>query len=88
MTTVGFIDSGRIAGTVAGLSVAAGHRVVLSDALRPGDTDGPGRRTRAAGISRDRRAGRQAGDIVLVKIALSAYQSLPAEPSARTPATG
>jgi phosphoglycerate dehydrogenase-like enzyme len=31
MTTVGFIGGGRIAATVARLSVAAGHRVVLSD---------------------------------------------------------
>jgi predicted dinucleotide-binding enzyme len=35
MTTVGFVGGGRIVETVARLSVAAGHRVVLSDSRGP-----------------------------------------------------
>jgi len=34
-TTVGFIGSGMIGGTVARLSVAAGHHVVLSNSRGP-----------------------------------------------------
>ena len=35
MTTIGFIGSGMIGSTVARLSVAAGHRVVLSNSRGP-----------------------------------------------------
>ena len=35
MTTIGFIGSGRIGGTVARLSVAAGHNVVMSNSRGP-----------------------------------------------------
>jgi 8-hydroxy-5-deazaflavin:NADPH oxidoreductase len=35
MTTVGIIGSGMIGGTVARLSVAAGHHVVLSNSRGP-----------------------------------------------------
>ncbi|HEY1002626.1 MAG TPA: NAD(P)-binding domain-containing protein, partial [Streptosporangiaceae bacterium] len=35
MTTIGFIGSGMIGGTVARLSVAAGDRVVLSNSRGP-----------------------------------------------------
>ena len=35
MTTIGIIGSGMIGGTVARLSVAAGHRVVLSNSRGP-----------------------------------------------------
>ena len=35
MTTIGFIGSGNIGGTVAGLAVAAGHDVVLSNSRGP-----------------------------------------------------
>ena len=40
MTTVGFIGSGMIGGTVARLSVAAGHSVVLSNSRGPRTLDG------------------------------------------------
>jgi predicted dinucleotide-binding enzyme len=36
MTTIGFIGSGMIGGTVARLSVAAGHDVVMSHSRGPG----------------------------------------------------
>ena len=35
MTTIGFIGSGMIGGTVAQLSLAAGHRVVMSNSRGP-----------------------------------------------------
>jgi predicted dinucleotide-binding enzyme len=35
MTTIGFIGSGMIGGTVARLAVAAGHDVVLSNSRGP-----------------------------------------------------
>jgi 8-hydroxy-5-deazaflavin:NADPH oxidoreductase len=81
-TTVGFIGSGMIGGTVARLSVAAGHRVVLSNSRGPETLDdlvaelGPlataGTGARAA----------EAGDIVVVAIPLKAYLSVPVKPLA------
>jgi predicted dinucleotide-binding enzyme len=35
MTTVGFIGSGKLGGTVARLSVAAGYQVILSNSRGP-----------------------------------------------------
>ena len=82
MTTVGFIGSGRIGGTVARLSVAAGHRVVLSNSRGPETlkdlADELGPLARAA-------TGEQAaaaGEIVVVAIPLRAYRSILAEPLA------
>jgi predicted dinucleotide-binding enzyme len=82
VTTVGFIGSGRIGGTVARLSVAAGHRVVLSNSRTPETlkdlVDELGPLARAA-------TGEQAaaaGEIVVVAIPLRAYRSVPAEPLA------
>jgi len=82
MTTVGFIGSGRIGGTVARLSVAAGHRVVLSNSRGPetlkdlADELGPLAR---AGTGEEAAA---AGQIVVIAIPLRAYDSIPAEPLA------
>jgi predicted dinucleotide-binding enzyme len=81
MTTVGFIGSGMIGGTVARLSVAAGHQVVLSNSRGPGTLEelahelGPLAR---AGTG----AQAAAGDIVVVAIPLRAYPSIPAGPLA------
>jgi predicted dinucleotide-binding enzyme len=80
MATVGFIGSGRIGGTVARLSVAAGHHVVLSNSRGPEtlkdlvDELGPLAR---AGTGEQAAA---AGEIVVVAIPLRAYRSVPAEP--------
>ena len=79
MTTVGFIGSGRIGGTVARLSVAAGHRVVLSNSRGPetlkdlADELGP----LARATTGEQAAA--AGEIVVVAIPLRAYRSVPAE---------
>jgi len=82
MTTVGFIGSGMIGSTVARLSVAAGHQVVLSNSRGPetlkdlADELGPLAR---AGTGEQAAAD---GDIVVVTIPLRAYRSVPAAPLA------
>jgi predicted dinucleotide-binding enzyme len=76
--TVGFIGSGMIGGTVARLSVAAGHHVVLSNSRGPEtlkdlvDELGP-LATAATG-----QQAATAGDIVVVSVPVKAYDSLPA----------
>jgi 8-hydroxy-5-deazaflavin:NADPH oxidoreductase len=82
MTTVGFIGSGMIGGTVARLSVAAGYQVIMSNSRGPdtlaGLVDELGPLARAA-------SGEQAaaeGDLVVVSIPLRAYASVPTGPLA------
>jgi predicted dinucleotide-binding enzyme len=82
MTTIGFIGSGHIGGTVAGLAIAAGHDVVLSNS-RGQDTLvdlvtelGP----HASAASTEDAA--KQGEIVVVSIPLRAYQDVPVEPLA------
>ena len=82
MTTVGFIGGGRIGSTVAGLSVAAGHQVVLSNSRGPETLQ-----DLAAELGPLARAGTGAqaaadGDIVVVAIPFRAYRSVPAGPLA------
>src|SRR6266487_721203 len=82
MTTVGFIGSGHIGSTVARLSVAAGHRVIMSNSRGPQTLAGPvgelGPLARA-GTGEEAAAG---GDLVVVTIPLLAYQRVPAAPLA------
>lgn len=82
MTTVGLIGSGRIGGTIARLSVAAGHQVVLSNSRGPETlkdlVEKLGPLARAA--TGPQAAG--AGDIVVVAIPVKAYPSVPVEPLA------
>ena len=79
MTTVGIIGSGMIGGTVARLSVAAGHHVVLSNSRGPETLKdlvaelGP-LATAATGPQ-----AATAGDIVVVSVPVKAYPHLPAE---------
>ncbi len=79
MTTVGIIGSGHIGGTVARLSVAAGHQVVLSNSRGPLTLQdlvaelGPLARAATAQDA----AG--AGQIVVVSVPLKAYLEMPAE---------
>jgi hypothetical protein len=82
MTTVGFIGSGRIGGTVATLAVAAGHEVVLSNSRGPETL-----RDLATRIGPQARAATTyeaatAGEIVLVSVPLKAYPALPTTPLA------
>jgi 8-hydroxy-5-deazaflavin:NADPH oxidoreductase len=77
MTTIGFIGSGNIGGTVARLAVAAGHQVVLSNSRGPqtladlvaeiGPLASAGTVERAA----------TAGDLVVVSIPVKAVTTLP-----------
>ena len=82
MTIIGFIGSGHIGGTVARLSVAAGHSVVLSNSRGPETLKdlvaelGP-RASAATGAE-----AAAAGDLVVVSIPLRAYASVPAGPLA------
>ena len=82
MTTVGFIGSGRIGSTVARLSVAAGHPVMMSNSRGPAtlqDLVGELGPLALAGTGEEAAA---AGDIVVVTIPLKAYRSVPAGPLA------
>ena len=82
MTTVGLIGSGNIGSTVARLSVAAGHLVVLSNSRGPETlkdlVDELGPLARAATAAQ----AAAAGEIVVVTIPLKAYRSVPAGPLA------
>jgi predicted dinucleotide-binding enzyme len=78
MTTIGFIGSGNIGGTLARLAVEAGYQVVLSNSRGPGtlaDTVvelGP----RASAATSGEVAA--AGDIVVISVPVKAFPSLPA----------
>ena len=78
MTTVAFIGSGMIGGTLARLSVAAGHQVVLSNSRGPETlkdlVDELGPLARAATSAEA--AG--SGGIVVVALPVKAYKDLPA----------
>jgi 8-hydroxy-5-deazaflavin:NADPH oxidoreductase len=80
MATVGFIGSGRIGGTVARLSVAAGHTVWMSNSRGPDTLKdlvaelGP----MARACSPDDAA--EAGDLVVVATPLAAVSHVPVRP--------
>jgi len=82
VTVIGFIGSGHIGSTVARLSVAAGHQVVLSNSRGPATLAdlvadlGPLAR---AGTAEEAAT---AGDIAVVSIPFRAYTSVPAGPLA------
>jgi hypothetical protein len=80
MTTIGFIGSGMIGGTVARLAVAAGYDVVLSNSREPSTlqelVDELGPHARAATASE---AG-AAGELIVVSIPLRAVPDVPVEP--------
>jgi 8-hydroxy-5-deazaflavin:NADPH oxidoreductase len=85
MTTVGIIGSGMIGGTVARLSVAAGHTVVLSNSRGPETLAelvaelGP-----LATAATAERAG-EAGDLVVVSVPVKAFGDIPVRPLAGKP---
>nr|WP_062338051.1 NAD(P)-binding domain-containing protein [Herbidospora sakaeratensis] len=82
MTTVAFIGSGHIGGTVARLAVAAGYDVVLSNSRGPETlqelVDELGPKARAATAAE----AAAAGDFVIVSVPLGAYRKVPVEPLA------
>jgi 8-hydroxy-5-deazaflavin:NADPH oxidoreductase len=79
MTTVGFIGSGSIGGTVARLAVAAGLDVVVSNSRGPETLAGfvadLGPRARAATAAE----AATAGDLVVVSVPFKAHLDLPVE---------
>ncbi|WP_203933691.1 NADPH-dependent F420 reductase [Virgisporangium ochraceum] len=85
MTTVGFIGSGKIGGTVARLAVAAGYDVVLSNSRGPETladlVADLGPKARAATPAE----AAQAGDLVVLSVPLHAYRVVPAAAVAGKP---
>ena len=85
MTTVGIIGSGMIGGTVARLSVAAGHHVVVSNSRGPETLTelvaelGP---LATAGTAEQ---AAEAGDLVVVSIPVKAFSEVPVKPLAGKP---
>ena len=85
VTTIGFIGSGQIGGTVARLSVAAGHTVVLSNSRGPETLAelaaelGPLATAGTAGQAAE------AGDLVVVSVPVKAFGDLPVKPLAGKP---
>ncbi|MBM2621749.1 NAD(P)-binding domain-containing protein [Actinoplanes sp. LDG1-06] len=77
MTTIGFIGSGNIGGTVARLAVAAGYDVVISNSRGPETlkefAEELGPKARAATASE----AAAAGDIVVVSVPFKAFAQLP-----------
>jgi predicted dinucleotide-binding enzyme len=77
MTTIGFIGSGSIGGTVARLAVAAGYDVVLSNSRGPDTLEelagelGPHARAATAAEAAT------AGDLVVVSVPFKAHVDLP-----------
>ncbi|BEL05344.1 hypothetical protein Q0Z83_035350 [Actinoplanes sichuanensis] len=80
MTTIGFIGSGNIGGTLARLAVGAGHDVVLSNSRGPETlldlVAELGPHARAATPAE----AATAGDIIVVSIPVRAYRQVPAAP--------
>ncbi len=79
-SSVGFIGSGKIGGTVARLAVAAGYDVVVSNSRGPETLAGLvaelGPKARAATPAE----AAEAGDLVVVSVPLHAYRAVPAAP--------
>ncbi|GAB2592974.1 NADP oxidoreductase [Paractinoplanes abujensis] len=79
MTTIGFIGSGNIGGTVARLAVAAGYDVVISNSRGPetlqdfADELGPKARAATAAEAA------AAGDIVVVSVPFKVFAQLPVD---------
>jgi predicted dinucleotide-binding enzyme len=82
MTTVGLIGSGHIGSTIARLSVAAGHQVVLSNSRGPETLKDLADELRALARTGTSAQAAAAGDIVMVAIPVKAYPSVPVEPLA------
>jgi predicted dinucleotide-binding enzyme len=85
MTTIGFIGSGKIGGTVARLAVAAGHDVVLSNSRGPETLSGLVSELGAHARAATPTEAAEAGDIVVVSIPLRAIESVPVAPLAGKP---
>jgi predicted dinucleotide-binding enzyme len=85
MTTIGFIGSGMIGGTVARLSVAAGHRVVMSNSRGPETLQDLVAELGPLATCAPCAQAAEAGDLVVVSIPVKAIGDVPAKPLAGKP---
>jgi 8-hydroxy-5-deazaflavin:NADPH oxidoreductase len=85
MTTVGIIGSGQIGGTVARLSVAAGHTVVLSNSRGPETLAELAAELGPLATAGTAEQAAEAGDLVLVSVPVKAFGDLPVKPLAGQP---
>jgi 8-hydroxy-5-deazaflavin:NADPH oxidoreductase len=82
MTTIGIIGSGMIGGTVARLSVAAGHKVVLSNSRGPETLRELVAELGPLATAATAEQAAEAGDLVVVSIPVKAFAEIPAKPLA------
>jgi predicted dinucleotide-binding enzyme len=82
MTTIGIIGSGMIGGTVARLSVAAGHRVVVSNSRGPETLQELVAELGPLATAATAEQAAEAGDLVVVSIPVKAFAEVPAKPLA------
>ena len=85
MTTVGIIGSGNIGGTVARLSVSAGHHVVLSNSRGPETLAELAAELGPLATAGTAEQAAEAGDLVLVSVPVKAFGDIPAKPLAGKP---
>ena len=85
MTTIGFIGSGMIGGTVARLSLAAGHRVVMSNSRGPETLHDLVAELGPLATAATCTQAAEAGDLVVVSIPVKAIGDVPAKPLAGKP---
>jgi predicted dinucleotide-binding enzyme len=85
MTTIGFIGSGMIGGTVARLSLAAGHRVVMSNSRGPETLQDLVAELGPLATATTCARAAEAGDLVVVAIPVKAIAAVPATPLAGKP---
>jgi 8-hydroxy-5-deazaflavin:NADPH oxidoreductase len=85
MTTVGIIGSGLIGGTVARLSVAAGHHVVLSNSRGPETLEELAAELGPLASAATAAQAAEAGDLVLVSVPVKAFAEVPAKPAVGKP---
>src|ERR1700730_15885700 len=85
MTTIGFIGSGMIGATVARLSLAAGHRVVMSNSRGPETLQDLVAELGPLATAATAAQAAEAGDLVVVSIPVKAFAEIPAKPLAGKP---
>ena len=76
MTTVGIIGSGMIGGTVARLSVAAGHHVVVSNSRGPETLAELAAELGPLATAGTAEQAAEAGDLVVVSVPVKAFAEL------------
>ena len=85
MTTVGIIGSGMIGGTVARLSVAAGHHVVVSNSRGPETLAELAAELGPLATAGTAEQAAEAGDLVVVSVPVKAFSEVPVKPLAGKP---